>query len=377
MKQRKQYTKISLVMLITILMGGYFISSYYDLPNIITVITDNQNSIKASPMNNISAETVSVEAVSVKEVIPSGEIIGVRVLTKGIHVIGVSEVYTQDGSEKPCKDKVKKGDIILQINDIELKSKEQFKEIIEANGDKAIKIVLERNGDIVKVQVHPVYSQEDNKYKLGLWIKDGTQGVGTMTYIDPENNTYGALGHGITVSETKKLLPIKEGELTTTKINSIKKGEIGKPGQLCGAVSGNLDNKLGEVRLNSALGIYGILNDQGKKLLDGKRVPVGLQSEVHEGAATILLNLDGDGVKEYDIYIQKVTKYTSEPAKGMVIKIVDKRLLELTNGIVQGMSGSPIIQDEKIIGAVTHVFVQDPTKGYGIFIENMLNNDMK
>ena len=230
---------------------------------------------------------------------------------------------------------------------------------------------------MIQTEIVPIYSEKDNEYKIGTWIKDGTQGIGTLTYVDPETLDFGALGHGITDSDLKKLIPIKQGEITKASITSIKKGEKGEPGEISGIIEYSDPSIIGSVSQNTSLGIFGKINDNGVDYLCHKKIPVAFQNEVHEGKATILASITGEGVGEYEVYVQKVAQYSTEPTKGMIVKITDERLLDLTHGIVQGMSGSPIIQDGKLIGAITHVFVQDPTKGYGIFIENMLNTDVK
>ncbi|MGL5675440.1 MAG: SpoIVB peptidase [Cellulosilyticaceae bacterium] len=399
MRQIKKTFKYLIVISIIMIISSPLLIGYYIVPNEIKVVAGKENTVDfnvpfseplyvksdqvgydemtVSLMGIVPLKTVSVEVLPGKEVIPSGEVIGVRLVSDGVYVLGTSEVETVEGTCNPCKDMVKKGDIIHALNDTPLDSKEHFKALIEENGKEKIHLSIERKDENLEVEVSPVYSANENTYKLGVWVKDGTQGIGTVTYVDPEDNTFGALGHGITESEIKKLIPIKEASITKTQLTSITKGMIGTPGQLSGTIEGGKKNILGEVSANTHLGIYGTLNEKGKAYLEGEKMPIAFQHEVHEGDASILLHLTGDAVEEYAIEIQKVTKYTSEPTKGMVIKITDPKLLKLTSGIVQGMSGSPILQDGKLIGAITHVFVQDPTKGYGIFIENMLNNELK
>ncbi|MEG0388646.1 MAG: SpoIVB peptidase S55 domain-containing protein, partial [Niameybacter sp.] len=212
---------------------------------------------------------------------------------------------------------------------------------------------------------------------LGLWVKDSAQGIGTLTYYDPESKVFGALGHGINDTDLKKLLPVKTGEVTKTAITAIHKGEKGEPGELKGIIEYTPKNILGSIANNTALGIFGSLNRRGENLFKNSAMPIAYQNEIVEGEACILSNILGNEVRSYEVMIKKVSRYTTEPAKGMVIQITDPTLLEMTNGIIQGMSGSPILQNGKIVGAVTHVFIQDPTKGYGIFIENMINNEIK
>lgn len=323
------------------------------------------------------SEAVSVKNTPVKEVIPCGGLVGIRVESDGICVVGTSDFETEEGKQDPSADRIQKGDTIHLVNGKEVHTKEELKQLVESGDGEVMTLSIHRNQETKEVEIYPEYSVEEGEYKLGLWVKDGAQGIGTLTYIDPDTSTFGALGHGITDSDLKKLMPVKEGEITQAAITSITKGQRGAPGEMSGIIEYHDNTIIGNIVQNTPLGIYGSLNDNGTKILQGKKIPIAYQDEIHEGEATILSSLTGKDIREYDVIVQKVSKYSSEPSKGMVIKIVDPELLEQTNGIIQGMSGSPIIQDDKIIGAITHVFIQDPTKGYGIFIENMINNDTK
>ena len=296
---------------------------------------------------------------------------------KGILVLGVGEFEIEGKIVAPCRGFVEPGDMILKCNGIDLKTKEDLRNIVEKSKMVPLKLTLLRNKEIKEVTVHPSYSMFDNEYKIGLWIRDSTQGIGTLTYIDPETGAFGALGHGITDTDTKKLMPIRDGNIITTTITHIKKGKKGIPGEISGIIEYSDKNIIGQVSNNTSIGIYGELDKSITKDINYHKVPIAFQDEVHEGKATILVDLTNHKVQEYEVTIQKVSRYSNEPAKGMIIKIVDPRLLSLTNGIIQGMSGSPILQDGKLIGAVTHVFIQDPTRGYGIFIENMINNEKR
>jgi len=325
----------------------------------------------------IPLKTVSVEAVPDRELIPCGKIVGIKIDTKGILVLGVGQFEIEGKVVSPCKGLIEQGDMILKCNNIELKTKEDLRDIVETAKTKGVQLTVLRNKETKQITIHPLYSMFDNEYKIGLWIRDSTQGIGTLTYIDPETGSFGALGHGITDTDTKKLMPIRDGNIITTTITHIKKGKRGVPGEISGIIDYSDKNIIGEVRDNTSIGIYGELDKSIVEHMAYHKVPIAFQDEVHEGKASILVDLTNDKIEEYEVYIQKVSKYSNEPAKGMVIKIVDARLLNLTNGIIQGMSGSPILQDGKLIGAVTHVFIQDPTRGYGIFIENMINNERR
>ncbi|MBE6022397.1 MAG: SpoIVB peptidase [Cellulosilyticum sp.] len=340
----------------------------------VTMPEEGETDVTLSFLGIIPLKTVSVKALSYQTLIPSGDIVGIKVETNGVMVLGVGEFETEDATVSPCKDIIEAGDIILKCNGKVVENKEAFRALIESSSEKEALLEISHKGEIKQVKVKPLYSKSEDEYKIGLWIKDSTQGIGTITYINPENGHFGALGHGITDTQTRILTPVRTGEIMEVFITKIKKGEKGTPGELSGIIDYNEESQLGKICLNSSLGIYGEVK---KSYLEGKQneaLPIAFQDEVHEGKASIMLNLTGEGSKEYEVEIQKVSKYSNEPSKGMVIRIVDEALLSLTNGIVQGMSGSPILQDGKIIGAVTHVFVHDPTRGYGIFIENMINN---
>lgn len=341
-------------------------------PLYVTMQDEGAADVTVSFMGIIPLKTVSVKAVSYQTLIPCGDVVGIKVDTAGLIVLGVGEFETGSTSVSPCKGLVEAGDIILECNDQLIESKEGFRSLIEASSSQEVKLKISHKGEIKNVKVIPSYSKLENEYKIGLWIKDSTQGIGTITYINPENGHFGALGHGITDTQTHILTPVRTGEIMEVLITKVKKGQKGTPGELSGIIDYDEKSRLGKISLNSALGIYGQVNRGYLNAKKNNALPIAFQDEVHEGKASIMLDLTGEGTKEYEVEIQKVSKYSNEPSKGMVIRIVDEELLNLTNGIIQGMSGSPIIQDGKLIGAVTHVFVNDPTRGYGIFIEEML-----
>lgn len=333
-----------------------------------------QTDVTLSLLGVVPIKTVAVDAMPYKEVIPCGNLVGIKVEAEGICVLGMSSFEGKENTVNPAKELLKEGDIILKANNKKIESKEEFKEIVEKTKNNVLDLTVRRETTEQHVKIKPIYSIKDDTYKIGAWIKDSTQGIGTLTYIDPDTLSFGALGHGITDKDIKRLMPIKTGELTDAHISCIKKGEKGKPGEIGGTIDYSKKNKLGTITKNTPLGIYGYITPSKKDNKCHKPVPIAFKDEIYEGKASILVNLEGDKIEPYEIEIQKVAKFNQEPSKGMVLKITDKKLLELTGGIVQGMSGSPILQDGKLIGAVTHVFVQDPSKGYGIFIENMINN---
>jgi len=323
----------------------------------------------------IPLRTVHVDIVPNKKIVACGNTIGVKMRLDGILVIGLSDVQTALGySIRPTKDTgIKPGDFIIAANDKRLGSIDELISVIDKSRAKGIKLQYRRGDTYTDCYVVPQKAADDNRYHIGLWVRDSSAGIGTLTFYDPETKCFGALGHGISDIDTGTLMPVESGEILEANILSVKKGRQGSPGELKGVFVEDR-NKLGNIRLNCSTGIYGILNPDALRRISYGTYPIGVKSQVKEGHASVIANIDGVKVEEFAIEILKVQRQNSSSTKGMVIKITDKKLLDSTGGIVQGMSGSPIIQDNKIVGAVTHVLVNDPTRGYGIFIEGMIKN---
>ncbi len=305
-----------------------------------------------------------------KTLVPVGNTVGIKISTDGILVLGTGYINSIDGTLViPAENKVKVGDIIFEVNGQKVQTKDQLAEITSKSED--VELVLSRNNEILKVNIKAEKSIIDEKYKVGIWVRDTTQGIGTITFINPKTMEYYALGHGILDIDTKELMKVKKGEVLSCDITSISKGEEGLPGEIVGEIK--VGEVIGDVNMNNANGINGKITDPSKlKLLYGE-LPVCNKKDIEIGDATILSSVDNGEVKEYKIKILQVdTKSIGN--KNMVIEIVDEELLDKTSGIVQGMSGSPIIQNGKLVGAVTHVFVNNPKKGYGVLIENMINS---
>ncbi len=303
-------------------------------------------------------------------VIPCGMPVGVYLETDGIMVVGTGRIQNTEGQEvEPAYGIMKSGDYILKVNGTAPSSKENLAALISSQGEEPLTFTIRRGGEKMDVQVEAACTAP-GEYKAGIWVRDDTHGIGTLTYID-ENGGFGALGHGISDTDTGQVVETSGGRLYEANIFSIHKGNLGEPGSLSGSILYEDSTLLGKIDINSSVGVYGSENQLLSQLAGSDALPVAYSQEVHEGEAVIRCSVEGE-VKEYEIQILKVGSANKE-SKSMVIEVTDDRLLELTGGIVQGMSGSPIIQDGKVAGAVTHVFVQDPTKGYGIFIENMLN----
>jgi len=304
---------------------------------------------------------------------PGGELIGVELASQGLIAVGYQEINS-DTPSPAKKANIKVGDIVQKINDIEISNAEEFSALLnQVTGDgKLVKLTVMRAGRSMDVLVKPEYSDSKGQYIIGLYIKDNIAGIGTLTYLSEDKTSFGALGHAITENNTGTLVPIHAGTLRGAQVLSLVKGEKNEPGAIHGMFPKN-ETSFGQITGNNDFGIFGVYRG-GLFKTDKAPMPIALQSEVQLGPATIMTTLD-DKVKEYDIEITKVNRQTAPSTKSMVIQVTDPELLAKTGGIIQGMSGSPIIQNGKIVGAVTHVLVNDPTTGYGVFIEWMLQNN--
>ena len=327
--------------------------------------SSGQYEMKTSLFGAIPLKKIKVKVVDGQKVIPSGQVVGIYVETNGLLVIDTDGFTGENGVDHaPSKNKLYRGDYIKKIDGADVLSKKQFIEKINQSNGNSVTLTVSRRSKVLKIKIKPEFSKTEHMYKIGAWIRDNTQGIGTMTYI--KKDSFGGLGHGIYDMDTGKLLKIKGGFLLTPQIYSIKKGKSGTPGEIVGSIEYKEENIIGSIKKNTEKGIYGTVSDT-----ESKAYEIGYRQDVKKGKAYILSNLTGS-MKKYEIRISKVVPSDTDVLKSMEIEVTDKRLLNLTNGIIQGMSGSPIIQDGKLIGAVTHVFVDDPTKGYGIFIENMM-----
>lgn len=319
---------------------------------------------------NVKDFTVNVIPNTV--VIPSGETIGLRLFTSGVLVVGMSEIKGEDNNNHmPYKDSgIKEGDMITKVdNEVVTCTSDLTKKINSSNGN-AVTLTYERDGNKYNTNIIPTKTDED-EYKLGLWVRDAASGVGTISFYEPRTGEFAALGHGILDVDTEELIDIARGDIVTSKIISIVKGEKGKPGELQGSIENG--KIIGEVYKNTNFGIYGKLNNIENLKKEGvNEMKVMPRDEVKEGKASILCTLENNKQEEYEIEIEKVYTSSNRANKNMIIKVTDERLLQKTGGIIQGMSGSPIIQDGKFVGAVTHVMVNNPEKGYGIFADTML-----
>lgn len=326
----------------------------------------------------IPIKQMKVMVQPVKKIFPGGNSIGVSMYTQGALVVGISEVIDPDGfTHYPASDAgLRPGDIIEKVNGITVENADHLSSLVNQVKEKGLELELRRGNIIFKTQIVPVKDMHDLKYRLGIWVRDSTAGVGTLTFYDPESRCFGALGHAITDVDTGVLLSVKNGEIMQSTIIDVKQGRRGEPGELKGVFSGR-QRVIGNILRNTQYGIYGKMYRSLPKFYFDQPLPVCSQYDVQVGKASILTTVDEEGIKEFEIQIIKVNIQQHPSSKGMVIEITDPELLERTGGIVQGMSGSPIIQNGRIVGAITHVFVNDPKKGYGIFIEWMLEECRK
>ncbi|MGN0203486.1 MAG: SpoIVB peptidase [Coprococcus sp.] len=315
-------------------------------------------------------KNVSVDVVDETYVMPVGVPTGLYIHTKGVMVLGTGKVTDVNGTvSEPAKTIFKSGDYILDINGTSIRNTSQALSLIQSGGGGKLTFSVLRDGKEIQLKMNPVKTSED-VYKVGIWLRDDTQGIGTITYVDA-NQQFAALGHGITDIDTGLLIDISHGMVYRSNILSVVKGESGTPGEIVGTIDYQRNDRIGTISSNTNCGIFGYMDPKMLSYDQEKAVPVAHKQEVQEGEAQILCAIDGEAAL-YDVRIEKID-YGNSDNKNFVIRITDDRLLQKTNGILQGMSGSPILQNGKLAGAVTHVLVNDPTRGYGIFIENMLD----
>ncbi len=322
----------------------------------------------------IPLKSVEIQVVNQEEICAAGIPVGIFLKTKGVMVVGTGSFGNREGKRcEPSAGLLQEGDYLIYYNGEEIAGKRDFmKRVGESNGE-TVTIGLERDNTFQEVSVTPQMN-ENGEYKLGIWIRDNAQGVGTLTFVDSQGN-FGALGHGITDADTGELMELGRGSLYDTTIVGIQKGSGGVPGELTGMIAYDDSNVIGQITENTTHGVFGKL-DMEKLKQEGVELnsyEICLKQNIHLGEASLLSSVDGT-ITEYAVEISAIHMGEDGGSKGLEIRVTDERLLELTGGIVQGMSGSPIVQDGKVVGAVTHVLVNDPERGYGIFIEEMLGN---
>jgi stage IV sporulation protein B len=316
---------------------------------------------------------ITLDVVPEVEVIPLGVAIGVRINTDGVMVLGTSSFQGILGeTHRPAHNLLQAGDLIIRADSTEINCKEILSEYV-ALSENEITFLIRRNNEEMEIKITPQIAAADNVRRIGAWVRDSTKGIGTLTFFNPETGEFGALGHGILDVDTKMLLSVRSGNIMPSTVTSVTRGARGVPGELEGSV--DINTSLGTISTNCTNGIFGTFHSQTARSYENlPRYPIARRAQISEGPATILTNVTGTEVREYEIQIESINLNPSDETKGIVIRITDPELLQITGGIVQGMSGSPIIQNNRLVGAITHVFVQDPTKGYAIFIESMIQH---
>ncbi len=301
-----------------------------------------------------------------KYVVPGGNVFGIRLYTKGVMVIRVDEVTTSSGNVSPGrKAGLREGDMIISVGGVDITRNKELSAIFAGSGGKTLAMQIERDGHLKEIDFTPVLS-DDSTYKGGLWIRDSTAGIGTVTWYDRDSGVFAGLGHAVCDIDTGEIMPLAGGDVVNARVTGCYKGTAGSAGELCGVFS---SGSIGELYINSGTGVFGVLEKYSSDL---DVLPIALRQEVTEGAAQIICTVDENGPAYYDVEIKRIFKGSLSSQRNMTVRITDKKLIEKTGGIVQGMSGSPIVQNGMLVGAVTHVFIDDCTEGYGIFAENML-----
>ncbi len=338
--------------------------------------SDGQNPIdeyivKYNLFNLFNITSLKVKVVEDNMVYVGGDVMGFSLKSKGVVVVGGNYIITKDGKRNPMDESgFLSGDRIIMIDGKDINNVGDIGEILSACDGGAVSVVVVRNGKQHNLKVQPALDILTNSYKLGLWIKEDAVGVGTLTYIKPNDFRFGSLGHSINNGNTDEILEISDGNVYECNVIGVKRGKSGVPGELIGMFSQK--DPQGNIDKNNMFGVFGYMDEKSSFLSGKEKIGVGGRMSARPGKATILSCIDGVSVEEYDIEIIKTNYQSSGSDKSMIFRVTDKELLQKTGGIVQGMSGSPIIQNGKIIGAVTHVFVNDPSKGSGLYIDWML-----
>ena len=335
----------------------------YGAEDVSPVETEYSTSVKL--FNIFPIKSAKVKVSRRKYVVPGGNAFGIRLYTKGVMIIRIDGVTTPSGNVSPGKAAgLKEGDMIISVDGVDVYRNRELSAIFASSGGKTLKLEIERDSKKKEINFTPVLCSEDSTYKGGLWIRDSTAGIGTVTWYDRTNGIFAGLGHAVCDADTGEIMPLSGGDAVEAEIKGCYKGTNGSAGELCGVFS---SGSIGSLYINGETGVYGIMDSFDA---DDKVVPVALRQEVKTGAAQIICTVDDTGAEYYNIEIKKIFDGTDNQ-RNMVIKVTDLVLLEKTGGIVQGMSGSPILQNGMLVGAVTHVFVDDPTEGYAIFAQNM------
>ncbi len=331
------------------------------------------NKLTLSAFGGIMKKDISVSVLPATSVKVGGDTIGIRLYSKGVLVIGESPVQGTDGNwyEPYLSSNIERGDKIMKINNIPVETIKELVTAVNMSESNEVVIEYEKDGNTLIETMATVKCFDDGMRRLGLWVRDGAMGVGTLTFYDDKNEVYGALGHGISDYDLKELIDVDTGTLNIASVMEINKGTKNSPGEIKGLLNEKVE--IGTIEKNNSNGIYGTFSGDNSYFRGRQEVLVASKNEIKLGDAKVVCTVDEDNIpKEYDIEIVKIADNPNVSSKGMIIKVTDDELLEKTGGIIQGMSGSPILQDGKLIGAVTHVYLSDPTKGYAIFAETMI-----
>lgn len=320
----------------------------------------------------IPVKTIEVESVPVKRVVLGGHSIGVLLQSNGIMVVGFAPIITEEGEKiSPAREQgVEIGDLIMAVDGYEVKTENELAGIINQKKDETISLRIKRGDKIISIPLRAHFCAETGRYRIGLFVRDGVIGVGTLSFWDPESNFYAALGHIIVDADTKQGIDVLKGKIMSASVKTIKPGRPGRPGEKIGVFDSE-GGISGNIIKNTFFGIYGQTEGKITNPLCDYTIEVGYAHQVKKGPAEMYTVVNGNNIEKFSIEIEKVYP-ERQSGKGMIIRVTDPRLLSLTGGIIQGMSGSPVVQDGRIVGAVTHVFLNDPTRGYAVFMDNML-----
>lgn len=333
----------------------------------------NEYVVNFKLFNLFNIKNLKVNVVKTNEVMLGGNCIGLSLKTKGVIIVGSNYIITKSGNINPITNSgLKLGDVITHLNNKEVNCLTDIQNVLNNCGGNVISVKAKRDGNVFETTIKPELDIQTKLYKLGIWISEDAMGVGTLTFVNPENLRYGCLGHAITDTDSGEVLEVSSGEIYKCNVVGVKKGTKGTPGEILGLfIQGK--NIQGNVEKNNEFGVYGNLYNNSELSLGKSKIKIGGRLTAKPGKATILTCVNGTDIEEFDIELIKTNYQSGGKNKSMVIKITDPDLIAKTGGIVQGMSGSPIIQDGKIVGAVTHVFVNDPTKGFGLYLDWMIN----
>ena len=346
---------------------GISIGTTVQIQGQIQAVSDDSGTASLTLPGGIAVKQVDVDFVDRDMVIPCGYPFGIKMFTEGVVVVGLTDVEENGIFRNPAQEAgIRVGDVLLELDGQPVSLNEDVAAIIAASGGREIPYRLQRKEETLTGTLQPIRS-DSGEYKAGIWVRDSSAGIGTMTYYDPATMLFAGLGHAVCDVDTGETLPLGKGEIVEVTITGVEKGAAGQPGSLQGSFEGS--RLAGFMAVNNETGVYGQLTTLPVSTL--QPVPVAMKQEVREGPAEIYTTISGRTPQRYDIVIESVNLGSSAKTKSMVIRVTDPELLEKTGGILQGMSGSPILQDGKLVGAVTHVFVNDQTRGYGIFAENM------